>query len=43
MILDTDEEMRRNREAVARRKMRLEERKKETACQDNAGSGDMSA
>ncbi len=43
LILETEEEIRRNREAVARRKMRLEERKKEKACQDNAGNGDMSA
>ena len=35
LILETDEESRRNREAKARRRMRLEERKKEKACQDN--------
>ena len=36
LILETGEEIRRNREATARRKMRLEERNKEKACQDNA-------
>jgi uncharacterized protein (TIGR00369 family) len=33
LILDTEEEMRRNREAKARREMRLAEKKKEKACQ----------
>jgi len=35
LILETDEEILRNKEAKARRRMRLEERKKEKACQDN--------
>lgn len=35
LILETDEQIRRNREAEARRRMRLEERKKEKACQAN--------
>jgi uncharacterized protein (TIGR00369 family) len=33
LILETDEELRRNREAIARKKVRLEERKKEKANQ----------
>jgi uncharacterized protein (TIGR00369 family) len=33
LILETDEELRRNREAIARKKVRLEERKKEKADQ----------
>jgi uncharacterized protein (TIGR00369 family) len=33
LILETDEEIRRNREAIARKKVRLEERKKEKADQ----------
>jgi uncharacterized protein (TIGR00369 family) len=33
LILETEEEMRRNREAKARREMRLAEKKKEKACQ----------
>lgn len=33
LILDTEEEMRRNREAKARRETRLAEKKKEKACQ----------
>jgi len=36
LILETEEQERRNREAKARREMRLEERKKEEACQDNS-------
>jgi len=35
LILETDEQVRRNREAEARRRMRLEERKKEKACQED--------
>ncbi|MBN2396855.1 MAG: acyl-CoA thioesterase [Deltaproteobacteria bacterium] len=35
LILETDEQVRRNREAEARRRMRLEERQKEKACQEN--------
>ena len=35
LILDTDEQDRRNRQAMARKKMRPEERKKEEACQEN--------
>ena len=33
LILETEEEMRRNREAKARRETRLAEKKKEKACQ----------
>ena len=33
LILETDEDLRRNREAIARKKVRLEERKKEKADQ----------
>jgi acyl-CoA hydrolase len=33
LILETEEEMRRNREAKARRETRLTEKKKEKACQ----------
>jgi uncharacterized protein (TIGR00369 family) len=33
LVLETEEEMRRNREAKARREMRLAEKKKEKACQ----------
>lgn len=36
LTLETREQKRRNREAKARREMRLEERKKEEACQDNS-------
>jgi uncharacterized protein (TIGR00369 family) len=36
LILGTDEEMRRNREAQARREMRLAEKRKEKACQTDA-------
>jgi len=36
LILETDEDIRRNQEAIARRKQRLEERTLEKACQDNA-------
>lgn len=39
LILETDEQKRRNREAKARRRMRLEERRKEEACQGNQGEG----
>ena len=35
LILKTDEQVRRNRQATARKRMRLEERKKEKACQGN--------
>jgi uncharacterized protein (TIGR00369 family) len=38
LILETDEEMRRNREAKARRETRLAEKKKEKACQIAADS-----
>ena len=41
LILETDEEIRRNREAKSRRSMRLEERKKEKACQDSEASNDI--
>jgi len=34
LILETDEQIRRNRQAKARKRMRLEERKKEDACRD---------
>ena len=40
LILETDEQVRRNREATARRRMRLEERKKEETCQENPGNCD---
>ena len=35
LVLETDEQVRRNRQAMARKKMRFEERKKEKACQDS--------
>lgn len=38
LILETEEEMRRNREAKARRETRLAEKKKEKACQLKAGN-----
>ena len=38
LIPETDEEIRRNREARSRREMRLRERKKEEECQKNAES-----
>jgi acyl-CoA hydrolase len=38
LILDTDDERRRNREAKARREMRLAERKKEDACRKDSSS-----
>ncbi len=38
LILDTDDERRRNREAKARREMRLAERKKEDACRRDSSS-----
>lgn len=38
LILETDEEHRRNREAVRRREMRLAERKNENSCQRDAQS-----
>ena len=38
LILETEEEIRRNREAKARREMRLAEKKKEKACQLQAGN-----
>jgi len=41
LILETDEQVRRNREAEARRRMRLEERKKEKACQENREKCDL--
>lgn len=37
LILETDEDRRRNREAVSRREMRLAERKRETDCRMNSG------
>ena len=36
LLLETDAEVRRNREARARREMRLQERKKEEACQQDS-------
>jgi len=38
LILETDEENRRNREAKARREMRLSERNKKNACRKDPGS-----
>jgi acyl-CoA hydrolase len=38
LILETDEENRRNREAKARREMRLSERNKKAACRKDPGS-----
>jgi uncharacterized protein (TIGR00369 family) len=38
LIIDTEEEMRRNREAKTRREMRLAERKQEAKCQLDPGS-----
>jgi len=38
LILETEEEIRRNREAKARREMRLAERRKEAVCQVDPGS-----
>ncbi|TFG91337.1 MAG: acyl-CoA thioesterase [Syntrophobacterales bacterium] len=35
LILETEEQVRRNRQAMARKRMRFEERKKEEACQKN--------
>ncbi len=40
LILETDEQHRRNRQAAARKRMRSEERKKEEACQDNPANCD---
>ncbi|MBW2675126.1 MAG: acyl-CoA thioesterase [Deltaproteobacteria bacterium] len=36
LILETDEQVRRNRQATARKRLRLEERKKEDACRDTS-------
>ena len=36
LIIETDDQVRRNNEAKARKRMRLEERKKEKACQEDA-------
>jgi acyl-CoA hydrolase len=38
LILETEEDIRRNREAKARRKMRLAERREEKTCQKNPGT-----
>jgi uncharacterized protein (TIGR00369 family) len=38
LIIESDIETRRNREAIARRQMRLQERKKEAACQEGVNT-----
>jgi len=40
LVLETEDEHRRNREAQARRQTRIEERKEEDACQHHRGRGD---
>jgi acyl-CoA hydrolase len=41
LILESEAEKRRNREAQARRQLRIQERKKEEACQRDAGACDI--
>jgi hypothetical protein len=41
LVLENENEKRRNREAIARRHIRITERKKEEACQKNNNSCDL--